>query len=140
MGGKGNFPANRAEKAYMHGQNLLHIRGGRSIRGFPIDPSADVPANASDLSTPDEIELEHQREELRMAQEERKSFGWLRKGFVAVLAVLVMVATMAVFTLTVGLVGGPAALILPSLSVLAGSGGAGVFFWRMYAERIPARA
>lgn len=124
----------------MRGQKFLHVRGERSIRGFPIDLSPDVPANASDLSTADEIELEHQREELRMAQEERKSFGWLRKGFVAVLAVLVMVATMAVFTLTVGLVSGPVELVVPALSVLAGSGGAGVYFWRMYAERIPARA
>lgn len=124
----------------MHGQKVLHNRGGHSFRGFQIEASAeDVPANASDLRTPDEIELEYQREELRMVQEERKSFGWLRKGFVAVLAVLVMVALMAVFTLTVGLVSGPVELILPSLSVLAGSGGAGVFFWRMYAERIPAR-
>jgi hypothetical protein len=124
----------------MRGQKFLHVRGERSIRGFPIDLSPDVPANASDLSTADEIELEHQREELRMAQEERKSFGWLRKGFVAVLAVLVMVAAMAVFTLTVGLVSGPVELVVPALSVLAGSGGAGVYFWRMYAERIPARA
>lgn len=125
----------------MHGQKFLHNRGERSFRRFLIEPSPeDVPANASDLRTPGEIELEYQREELRMAQEERKSFGWLRKGFVAVLAVLVMVAMMAVFTLTVGLLGGPIELILPSLSVLAGSGGAGVFFWRMYAERIPARA
>ena len=99
----------------------------------------DVPAHASELQTPDEIELEHMREELRMAQEQRRSFGWLRKGFVAVLGVLVAVAMMAVFTLTVGLVSGPIELILPSLSVLAGSGGAGIFFWRMYAERIPAR-
>jgi hypothetical protein len=113
-------------------QGNLHNRVGRSFE--------DVPANASDLSSVEEIELEHQREELRMAQEERKSFGWLRKGFVAVLAVLVMVATMAVFTLTVGLVSGPVELVVPALSVLAGSGGAGVYFWRMYAERIPARA
>jgi hypothetical protein len=123
----------------MHGQKFLHIRGEHSVRRFPSEPSPDVPANASDLSTPDEIELEHQREELRMAQEERRSFGWLRKGFVAVLGVLVAVATMAVFTLTVGLVSGPIELILPALSVLAGSGGAGIFFWRMYAERIPTR-
>lgn len=115
----------------MDDQGNLHNGAGRSVE--------DVPANASDLLTAEEIELEHRREGLRMAQEERKSFGWLRKGFVAVLSVLVMVATMAVFTLTVGLVGGPVELILPSLSVLAGSGGAGVFFWRMYAERIPAR-
>jgi hypothetical protein len=113
-------------------QGILHNRSRRS--------GEDAPANASDLRTPDEIELEHLREELRMAQEERKSFGWLRKGFVAVLAVLVAVAAMAVFTLTVGLVSGPIQLILPSLSVLAGTGGAGIFFWRMYAERIPARA
>ncbi len=125
----------------MHAQKVLHNRGERSFRRFLSEPSPeDVPANASDLQTPDEIELEYQREELRMAQEERKSFGWLRKGFVAVLLVLVMVAMMAVFTLTVGLVSGPIELILPSLSVLAGSGGAGIFFWRMYAERIPARA
>jgi hypothetical protein len=124
----------------MHGQNLLHNRGGHSGGEAAAKGAEDVPANASDLWTSDEIELEHQREELRMAQEERKSFGWLRKGFVAVLAVLVAVATMAVFTLTVGLVSGPIQLILPSLSVLAGTGGAGIFFWRMYAERIPARA
>jgi hypothetical protein len=99
-----------------------------------------MPANASDLLSAEEIELEHQREELRMAQEQRKSFGWLRKGFVAVLLVLVMVATMAVFTLTVGLLSGPVELVVPALSVLAGSGGAGVYFWRMYAERIPSRA
>jgi hypothetical protein len=107
---------------------------------LPTEPSPDLPANASDLLTPEQIELEHQREELRMAQEERKSFGWLRKGFVAVLAVLVLVATMAVFTLTVGLLSGPVELVVPALSILAGSGGAGVYFWRMYAERIPARA
>lgn len=124
----------------MHGQDFLHIRGGHSARGLPTEPSPDVPANASDLATPEQIELEHQREELRMAQEERKSFGWLRKGFVAVLMVLVMVATMAVFTLTVGLLSGPVQLVVPALSILAGSGGAGVYFWRMYAERIPARA
>ena len=124
----------------MRSQNFLHIRGGHSVRGLPNDPSSDVPAHASDLLTPEQIELEHQREELRMAQEERKSFGWLRKGFVAVLAVLVMVATMAVFTLTVGLLSGPVELVVPALSILAGSGGAGVYFWRMYAERIPARA
>lgn len=105
----------------------------------PRGAAEDVPAHASELLTPDEIELEHMREELRMAQEQRRSFGWLRKGFVAVLGVLVAVAMMAVFTLTVGLVSGPIELILPSLSVLAGSGGAGIFFWRMYAERIPAR-
>lgn len=74
-----------------------------------------------------------------MAQERRRSFGWLRKGFVAVLAVLVAVAAMAVFTLTVGLVSGPVELVVPALSILAGTGGAGVFFWRMYAERIPTR-
>ncbi len=124
----------------MHGQEFLHIRGRHSDRGLPTEPSPDVPANASDLLTPEQIELEHQREELRMAQEERKSFGWLRKGFVAVLAVLVLVATMAVFTLTVGLLSGPVELVVPALSILAGSGGAGVYFWRMYAERIPARA
>jgi hypothetical protein len=124
----------------MHGQEFLHIRGDHSGRGLPTEPSPDVPANASDLLTPEQIELEHQREELRMAQEERKSFGWLRKGFVAVLAVLVMVATMAVFTLSVGLLSGPVELVVPALSILAGSGGAGVYFWRMYAERIPARA
>jgi len=73
-----------------------------------------------------------------MAQERRKSFGWVRKGFVAVLGVLVLVAVMAASTLTIGLVSGPFELIIPSLSVLAGSGGAGVFLWRMYAERIPA--
>jgi hypothetical protein len=112
-------------------QGILHNRGCRSVE--------DLPANASDLRTPDEIELEHQREELRMAQEERKSFGWLRKGFVTVLLVLVLVATMAVFTLTVGLLSGPVELVVPALSVLAGSGGAGVYSWRMYAERIPAR-
>jgi hypothetical protein len=124
----------------MHGQKSLHIRGEHSFRGGSSRAAEDVPANASDLRTPDEIELEHLREALRMAQEERRSFGWLRKGFVAVLGVLVAVAGMAVFTLTVGLVSGPIALILPSLSVLAGTGGAGIFFWRMYAERIPARA
>lgn len=125
----------------MHGQKVLHNRGERSFGRSAIGPAAeDVPANASDLRTPDEIELEYQREELRMAQEERRSFGWLRKGFVAVLCVLVMVATMAVFTLTVGLLSGPVQLVVPALSVLAGSGGAGVYFWRMYAERIPARA
>jgi hypothetical protein len=124
----------------MHGQKSLHNRGKHSFRGIPSELSHDVPASASDLLSPDEIELEHQREELRMAQEERKSFGWLRKGFVVVLAVLVMVATMAVFTLTVGLLSGPVQLVVPALSVLAGSGGAGVYFWRMYAERIPARA
>jgi len=123
----------------MHGQNFLHIRGKRSFREFPSEPSPDVPASASDLLSADEIELEYQREELRMAQEERKSFGWLRKGFVAVLVLLVTVATMAVFTLTVGLLSGPVELVVPALSVLAGSGGAGVYFWRMYAERIPAR-
>jgi hypothetical protein len=122
----------------MHGQNYLHNRGER-ICGTSLINREDVPANASDLGTVAEIELEHQREELRMAQEERRGFGWLRKGFVLVLSVLVMVAAMAVITLTVGLVDGPVELILPSLSVLAGSGGAGVFFWRMYAERIPAR-
>lgn len=115
----------------MHGQEFLHNRVHRSFE--------DLPANASDLRTPQEIELEHQREELRMAQERRKSFGWLRKGFVAVLGVLVLVAMMAVFTLTVGLISGPIDLIIPSLYVLAGTGGAGIFFWRMYAERIPAR-
>ncbi|HET8956687.1 MAG TPA: hypothetical protein VFN18_13615 [Solirubrobacterales bacterium] len=99
----------------------------------------DLPANASDLRKPGEIELEHLREELRMAQERRRSFGWLRKGFVAVLTVLIAVAAMAVFTLTVGLVSGPVELVVPALSVLAGTGGAGVFFWRMYAERIPTR-
>lgn len=114
----------------MPSQKVLHNRVHRSFH--------DLPANASDLRTPQEIELEHQREELRMAQERRKSFGWLRKGFVAVLCVLVAVAAMAVFTLTVGLVSGPVELVLPALSVLAGSGGAGIFFWRMYAERIPA--
>jgi hypothetical protein len=124
----------------MHGQKVLN-RGERKFRRSQIDPAAeDVPANASDLCTPNEIELEYQREELRMAQEERRSFGWLRKGFVAVLAILVMVATMAVFTLTVGLLSGPVQLVVPALSVLAGSGGAGVYFWRMYAERIPVRA
>ncbi len=123
----------------MHGQNLLHNKEKR-IFDTSLIKREDVPANASDLGTAAEIELEHQREELRMAQEERRSFGWLRKGFVLVLSVLVMVATMAVITLAVGLVGGPFQLILPSLSVLAGSGGAGIFFWRLYAERIPARA
>lgn len=115
----------------MDDQGFLHNRASRSV--------VDLPANASDLRTPGEIELEHLREELRMAQERRRSFGWLRKGFVAVLAVLVAVATMAVFTLTVGLVSGPVELVVPALSVLAGTGGAGVFFWRMYAERIPTR-
>jgi hypothetical protein len=112
-------------------QGFLHNRVRRSFQ--------DLPANASDLRTPGEIELEHQREELRMAQEERRSFGWVRKGFVVVLAILVLVAAMAASTLTVGLVNGPFELIVPSLSVLAGTGGAGIFFWRMYAERIPAR-
>ena len=115
----------------MDDQGFLHNRARRSFQ--------DLPANASDLCTPQEIELEHQREELRMAQEERRSFGWVRKGFVAILAVLVLVAVMAASTLTVGLVAGPFELIVPSLSVLAGTGGAGIFFWRMYAERIPAR-
>jgi hypothetical protein len=64
----------------------------------------------------------------------------VRKGFAAVLGVLVLVAVMAASTLTVGLVDGTIELVVPSLSVLAGSGGAGVFLWRMYAERIPARA
>ncbi|HET9199039.1 MAG TPA: hypothetical protein VFN92_12395 [Solirubrobacterales bacterium] len=108
--------------------------------GSASGAAEDVPANASDLRTSDEIELEHLREGLRMVQEKRKSFAWLRKGFVTVLAILIAVAAMAVFTLAVGLVSGPIELILPSLSVLAGSGGAGIFFWRMYAERIPARA
>lgn len=115
----------------MDDQGFLHNRVCRSV--------VDLPANASDLRTPGEIELEHLREELRMAQERRRSFGWLRKGFVVVLAVLVAVAAMAVFTLTVGLLSGPVELVVPALSVLAGTGGAGVFFWRMYAERIPAR-
>jgi hypothetical protein len=115
----------------MHGQEFLHNRVHRSFE--------DLPANASDLRTSQEIELEHQREELRMAQEERRSFGWVRKGFVAVLSVLVLVAVMAAFTLAIGLISGPFELIVPSLSVLAGSGGVGVYFWRMYAERIPAR-
>lgn len=115
----------------MDDQGNLHNRVRRS--------GEDLPANASDLRNPQEIELEHLRERLRMAQEERRSFGWLRKGFVLVLAVLVAVAAMAVFTLTVGLVSGPIQLVVPALSVLAGSGGAGIFFWRMYAERIPAR-
>jgi hypothetical protein len=123
----------------MHGQNFLHNRG-ELIFGTSLINREDVPANASDLGTAAEIELEHQREELRMAQEERRTFGWLRKGFVLVLWVLAMVAMMAVVTLTVGLVSGPIELVLPALSVLAGSGGAGIFFWRMYAERIPARA
>lgn len=125
----------------MHGQKFLHNKGRRSFGRILSDPRIeDLPANASELRTAAEIELEHQREELRMVQEERKTFGWLRKGFVAVLGVLIAVAAMAVITLTIGLVNGPFELILPSLSVLAGSGGAGVFFWRMYAERIPARA
>jgi hypothetical protein len=122
----------------MHGQDFLHNRG-EQIFGISLIDREDVPANASDLRTAAEIELEHQREELRMAQEQRRSFGWLRKGFVLVLSILAMVAMMAVITLTVGLVGGPIELVLPSLYVLAGSGGAGVFFWRMYAERIPGR-
>ncbi|HWO84852.1 MAG TPA: hypothetical protein VNM38_13845 [Solirubrobacterales bacterium] len=113
-------------------QGNLHNRVRRSFE--------DLPANASDLRTPQEIELEHQREELRMAQEARRGFGWVRKGFVAVLSVLVLVAVMAASTLAVGLLSGTAELVVPALSVLAGSGGAGVFFWRMYAERIPARA
>ena len=75
-----------------------------------------------------------------MAQEERRGFGWVRKGFVAVLGVLVLVAVMAASTLAVGLLSSTPELVVPALSVLAGSGGAGVFFWRMYAERIPARA
>ena len=116
----------------MDDQGFLHNRVRRSLE--------DLPANASDLRTAQEIELEHQREELRMAQEERRSFGWVRKSFVAVLGVLVLVAVMAASTLTIGLLSGAAELIVPALSVLAGSGGAGVFFWRMYAERIPARA
>lgn len=125
----------------MQGQKFLHNKRGESFRSALSDRSAeDVPANASDLRTAEEIELEHQREELRMAQEKRRSFGWLRKGFVAVLAVLMAVAAMAVITLTIGLVRGPYEMVLPALSILAGTGGAGVFFWRMYAERIPARA
>lgn len=123
----------------MHGQKFLHNRGKRSFREFPSEPSPDVPASASDLLTPDEIELEHKREKLRMEREVRKSFGWLRRGFVAVLVVLFMVATMAVFTLTVGLVSGPVELVVPALSVLAGSGWAGIYFWRMFAELIPSR-
>lgn len=123
----------------MHGQDFLHNRGGHNV-GTSLINREDVPANASDLRTAAEIELEHQREELRMAQEERRTFGWLRKGFVLVLWVLSMVAMMAVITLTVGLVSGAFELVLHSLYVLAGSGGAGIFFWRMYAERIPARA
>jgi hypothetical protein len=123
----------------MHGQNFLHNKG-EAIFGTSSIKREDVPANASDLRTAAELELEHQREELRMAQEERRSFGWLRKGFVFVLSILAMVAMMAVITLAVGLVSGPFQLVLPSLSVLAGSGGAGIFFWRLYAERIPARA
>ena len=123
----------------MPDQKFLHVGGKHSFQGNPDRGPEDVPAPASDLRTPEEIELEHLREELRMAQEKRKSFGWLRKGFVLVLAVLVAVAAMAVFTLTVGLVSGPVELVLPALSVLAGTGGAGIFLWRMYAERIPAR-
>lgn len=123
----------------MPGQKFLHVRGRHSFRGNLDNVAGDVPAPASYLRTAEEIELEHLREDLRMAQEERRSFGWLRKGFVLVLSVLVAVAAMAVFTLTVGLVSGPIQLVVPALSVLAGSGGAGIFFWRMYAERIPAR-
>lgn len=123
----------------MPGQKFLHVGGKHSFQGNPDKAAEDVPAPASDLRTAKEIELEHLREKLRMAQEERKSFGWLRKGFVLVLSVLVAVAAMAVFTLTVGLVSGPVELVVPALSVLAGTGGAGIFFWRMYAERIPAR-
>lgn len=124
----------------MHGQDYLHNRGERIFGRFLTNPSEDMPANASELQTPEEIDLEHQREELRMVQEERKNFGLLRKGFVVVLAILAIVAMMAVITLTIGLINGPIGLIIPSLSILAGSGGAGVFFWRLYAERSPARA
>jgi len=124
----------------MRSQIFLHNRGKHSFRKAQSEPSPDLPASASDLQTADEIKLEHKRERLRMERERRKSFGWLRKGFVAVLAVLIMVAMMAVFTLTIGLLSGPSELVLPSLSILAGSGGAGVYFWRMYAERIPGRS
>jgi len=123
----------------MPSQKLLHVGGKLSFQGKPGKAPEDVPAPASGLRTAEEIELEHLRETLRMAREERKSFGWLRKGFVLVFAVLFAVAGMAVFTLAVALVRGPVELVVPALSVLAGTGGAGMYFWRMYAERIRAR-
>jgi hypothetical protein len=100
----------------------------------------DVPANASELRTPAEIDLEHLRERLRFAQEERKSLGRLWKGFVAVLAFLAVVETVAAATVVVGLLNGPVSLVVPSLWVLGGSGGLSVFIWRVYAAQIPARA
>lgn len=133
-------PGKRAIKAYMHGQNFLHIRGGHSFfRFLTARPRKDAPANASDLQTPEEIEFEHRREGLRMVQEKRKSFGWMRKGFVAVLAILVAVAAGAASTLAVGLISGPFELVIPSVSILAGSGGAGVFCWRLYVELVADR-
>jgi hypothetical protein len=125
----------------MHDQNFLHIRGRHSFFRLLIQrPQKDRPAIASDLQTPEEIEFEHRREGLRRAQEERRSYGWLRKGFVAVLATLILAAVGAGATLAVGLISGPFELILPSVSVLAGSGGAGVFCWRLYAELVTDRS
>jgi hypothetical protein len=97
----------------------------------------DVPANASDLRTPEEIELELARERLRFVQEERKKFRYLNVGFVVVLTILVLGAALSGATALVGVAGGDHSLVAPSLSAMFGSGAGGIALWRLYAGWMP---
>lgn len=101
------------------------------------DRHEDVPANASDLRSPEEIRLELARERLRFVQEERKKFRFLNAGFVVVLAVLVFGAALSGATALVGLMGGDHGLVPPSLSAAFGSGVGCVALWRLYAGWMP---
>lgn len=99
----------------------------------------DVPANASDLRTLEELRFEFVREQLRFVQERRKSFRYLRAAFVAVLALATVAAMAAVFTLGVGLAADHPAFVVPSLWTLTASTGGSVFLLRFYAGKVLAK-
>jgi hypothetical protein len=119
----------------MPSQRKFYIGSDQSL----FSQHQDVPANASDLGSAEEISLELDRERLRFVQEERKNFRFLRAGFIAVLAILALAAAVSAVTILVGLTAGPAEAVIPSIWALAGSGGGSVFIWRFYAGRMPTR-
>jgi hypothetical protein len=101
------------------------------------DRTGDVPANASDLRTPEEISLELDRERLRFVQEERKNFRFLRASCAVVLGILALGAVLSGFTIVVGLTSGQLEVVLPAIGALGGALGGSVVVWRFYAERMP---
>lgn len=102
-------------------------------------PGTEKPANVSDLNTPEEIDREFEREELRFVRQEREDFRLLRGGFVVIFSILALIALGSAAAMFFAFATGRVLMLGSSLAMLGGSGAAAFRILRAYAERRPKR-